>query len=66
MTRQITLNLSPPGTDFTSLTAAGQSLSGTYVETMTLFGVGSAARDFHVSGAFTLHRISPIAHLTRL
>lgn len=66
VTRKITLTLSPPGTDFSSLTAAGQTLSGTYVETITILGVGSASRDFQVTGNFTINRISPIATLTRL
>lgn len=66
ITRAITLNLSPAGNDFSSLTAAGQSLSGTYVETITVSGVGSASRTFNVTGIFTLNRISPIASLTVL
>jgi len=66
ISRAITLNLSPAGNDFSSLTAAGQSLTGTYLETITVFGVGSAARTFNVTGSFTLNRISPIASLTVL
>ncbi len=65
VTRQITLNINPPGDDFASLTAAGQTLYGTYRETITLTGLGTAARDFNVSGGFALSRISPIATLTR-
>ena len=68
ITRRITLQISPPESDFTSLTAAGQSLSGTYLETitlagLTLAGLGTATRDYNVSGVFTLNRISPIATL---
>jgi hypothetical protein len=66
ITRQITLHINPPGNDFASLTAAGQNLYGTYLETITVAGLGSAARNFQVSGAFTLNRISPIGTLTRL
>jgi len=66
ISRAITLNLSPAGNDFSSLTAAGQSLTGTYLETITVFGVGSASRTFNVTGGFTLNRISPIASLTVL
>jgi hypothetical protein len=66
VTRQITLNISPPGNDFASLTAVGQSLYGTYLETITVAGLGSSTRDFNVSGIFTLNRISPIPVLTRL
>ena len=66
ISRAITLNLSPAGNDFSSLTAAGQSLTGTYLETITVFGVGGASRTFNVTGGFTLNRISPIASLTVL
>jgi len=66
VTRQISLLINPPGSDFTSLTSAGQSLSGTYVETITVSGLGSAARNYNVTGVFTINRISPIATLTRL
>jgi len=64
--RQLTLNLNSPGNDFASRTAAGQSLSGTYLETITMTGLGGATRTFQVSGAFILSRISPIAILTGL
>jgi len=66
ISRQITLSISPLGSDFASLTAAGQTLYGTYIETITVNGLGSAARTFNVTGSFTLNRISPIASLTRL
>jgi hypothetical protein len=66
VTRQLTLKLDPPGNDFASLTAAGQNLAGTYLETITLAGLGASTRNFSVSGAFTLVRISPISVLTRL
>ncbi len=65
ITRQITLDIMPPGNDFNSLTHAGQSLSGTYLEAITLTGAGSASRTFHVSGIFAINRISTIATLTQ-
>jgi len=65
ITRRITLNISPPGSDFASLTAAGQSFVGTYLETITLASLGTATRDYNVSGVFALNRISPIAILTQ-
>jgi len=65
ITRRITLNLNPPGNDFASLTAGGQSFTGTYLESITLAGLGAATRDYNVSGVFTLNRISPIATLTQ-
>jgi len=66
ISRQITLSISPPGSDFASLTAAGQTLYGTYIETITVNGLGSASRTFNVTGSFALNRISPVASLTRL
>jgi hypothetical protein len=65
MSRQITLNISAPGNDFTSLTSANQGLVGTYLETITLSGQGGASRAFDVSGIFSLNRISPISTLTQ-
>jgi hypothetical protein len=65
MNRQITLNISSPGNDFTSLTSANQGLVGTYLETITLSGQGGASRAFDVSGIFSLNRISPISTLTQ-
>jgi hypothetical protein len=65
ITRRIALNISPPGSDFASLTAAGHSFTGTYLETITLAGLGTDTRDYNVSGVFALNRISPIATLTQ-
>ncbi len=62
--RQITLSLLPPGNDFLSLTQAGQSFSGAYVETITMTGIGGATRTFNVAGTFMLAQISPIAVLS--
>ena len=60
ITRVITLNVTPPGNDFASLTGANQSLSGSYSESITLGGLGGALRQFNVAGAFSLNRISAI------
>ncbi len=65
ITRQITLNVSPPGNDFASLTSAGQSLVGYYAESITVGGLGGASRNFYVSGLFSLNRISPIPTLNQ-
>jgi hypothetical protein len=65
ISRQITLNINPPGNDFASLTSSSQSLSGTYLETITLNGQGSAFRTFNVTGVFSLNRISTIPTLTQ-
>jgi hypothetical protein len=63
--RQITLEILPPGDDFQSLTRAGQTLSGTYEESITVSGAGDASRTFNVSGIFAINRISTIATLTQ-
>ena len=65
MSRAITLTVSPPSDDFTSLTSAGQTLTGSYAETVTLKGLGTASRSFQATGAFSLRRMSPIAVLTK-
>jgi hypothetical protein len=65
ITRQITLSLNSPGTDFASQTQFGQSFQGAYNETITMRGLGAATRKFNVAGTFALSRISPIAVLTR-
>jgi len=65
ISRNIRLNINPPGTDFNSLTTANQLLSGVYQETMTLTGFNGAPRAFNVIGIFALTRISPIAVLTQ-
>ncbi len=53
--RQITLNISPPGNDFSSLTSAAQSMVGIYQETISVAGLGGATRNFYVSGIFSLN-----------
>jgi hypothetical protein len=65
VSRQITLSLTPPGNDFVSLTSSAQSLSGDYLEAITVSGLGGATRSFNVTGSFSLSRLSPIATLTR-
>jgi hypothetical protein len=60
ITRQITLNVTPPGTDFVSLTTANQTLSGVYSETITLGGLAGATRSFNITGGFALTCISTI------
>lgn len=65
VTRQITLNVSPPGNDFGSLTSVGESLVGYYAEAITVGGLGGASRNFYVSGIFSLNRISPISTLNQ-
>ena len=65
ITRQISLSITLPGDDFTSLTTANRVLAGNYEETITLGGAAGAARNFNVTGSFTLTRLSPIATLTR-
>jgi hypothetical protein len=65
VTRQITLSMTTPGTDFDSLTQFGQSFQGTYAETITMTGLSAATRTFNVAGSFGITRISPIAVLTR-
>ena len=67
--RQITLQVTPPSSDFASLTAGNQSLTGTYLETIRLLGLARAGgtndtRSFQVAGAFSLQRISEVTTLT--
>lgn len=63
--RQITLKVLPPGNDFQSLTRSGQTLSGTYQESIRVYGTGDASRTFNVSGIFAINRLSTIATLTQ-
>jgi hypothetical protein len=62
--RQITLLVAPNTGDFLSLTTGNTSLAGSYMETVTLTGLGGAQRSFTSAGTFSLQRISPIAVLT--
>jgi len=67
--RSMTLNRSQPPDDFVSLTTSGGTVSGTYVETVTLVGLantkgGREQRQFVSSGVYLLQRISDIGILT--
>jgi len=62
--RQITLSISPPGNDFASLTQAGQTFAGSYLETITMSGLGGATRTFNTAGTFGLTLLSPIGVLS--
>lgn len=69
--REITLSPQLPGADFNSRVAAGQSLRGTYQETLRVQGLARAGntfdtRQFEVRGIFELNRINEIATLTRV
>ncbi len=65
ITRQITLNVSPPANDFVSLTSSAQNLVGYYLETISLSGLGGATRNFYVTGTFALTRLSTIPTLNQ-
>jgi hypothetical protein len=62
--RAITLAVTAPGTDFTSLTTSRDTLAGIYSETITVRGKGSSSRQFNLQGDFSLRRISNIPLLT--
>jgi hypothetical protein len=74
ISRQITLNITPPDNDFASMTTGNQSLSGNYVETITFLGkirrdqngqvISTDAQSFHVLGLFSLKRIATVPALT--
>ncbi|HWD19771.1 MAG TPA: hypothetical protein VHB20_10885 [Verrucomicrobiae bacterium] len=64
ITRNISLNITPPNNDFTSLTQAGQTFTGAYAEAVTLTGLSGATRTYNVAGSFGLSRISSVAVLT--
>jgi hypothetical protein len=63
--RQITLSFTAPASDFDSLTAGTQTLSGNYAESVTFLAKGSDTKQFQGLGSFTLKRISNIATLTQ-
>lgn len=65
VTRVITLNVTPPGNDFASLTTANQTLSGIYGEAITMGGLQGATLTFNIAGVFALNRISTIPVLTQ-
>lgn len=63
--RTIELNFADGGTDFTSLTSAGNQISGSYVEEIRILGKESDQRTIHTQGSFVLNRITSIPTLTR-
>ncbi len=63
ISRQITLQVLPNTDDFITLTTANSTLTGSYLETISLIGL-QGTRNFTTAGTFTLTRISPIATLT--
>ena len=64
ITRQIRLAFEPAGSDFRSLTGGAYRRGGTYEETIILGGKGGASREFHLSGTFSLQRISSVSTLS--
>ena len=65
VTRAIKLSFNPPAGDFASLTAGTGNFGGVYSEVMTFYGKGSHAREFSLSGVFSLNRMSQISTLTK-
>ena len=61
--REITLTLTAPLDDFSSLTGSAQTISGQYEELITLNGRGSESRRFDIRGVFSLKRIADIPAL---
>ena len=59
VTRAVTLQMTSPADDFESLTSGGLSMVGDYAETITFNGRSGSARQFQLTGKFTLNRISP-------
>lgn len=62
--RSITLHLQPPANDFNSLVGASETVTGQYLETIKLRGLGDSVREYQVSGRFTLNRMSKVPTLT--
>jgi len=62
--RDIVLNVAPPTNDFAALTEAAQNIAGEYLETITVSGTGTNARQFAVRGTFNLKQLSPVPTLT--
>lgn len=67
--RDITLAVTPPENNFSSLVSANRTVNGTYSEVITLLGLARAGgtnhtRRFEVRGDFTLNRVSSIAQIT--
>jgi hypothetical protein len=69
ISRSIFLDVDALGTNFLSRVSGGQTLTGTYRETISVQGLARAggthdSRRFEVEGVFQLNRISSIAELT--
>jgi hypothetical protein len=69
ISRLIFLDVDALGTNFLSRVSGGQTLTGTYRETISVQGLARAggthdSRRFEVEGVFQLNRISSIAELT--
>lgn len=67
--RFIQLAVLPPANDFSSLIASGTTVSGIYLETLTLKGLHrddgkDEARQYELRGVFSLNRVSDISTLT--
>lgn len=67
--RTVNLLVTPPANDFSSLVAAGDTITGEYLETVLIKGLARAGgtndtRQFQVRGAFTLNRVSEVPTLT--
>ena len=67
--RQITLNVTPPGTTPESFVAGVPSIAGEYLETVKVLGLARAGgtndtRQFQIRGSFVLKRIVAISSLS--
>jgi hypothetical protein len=60
--RVMSLSFIPPGNDFDSRTQGGTSLSGNYVETVSIRAATTVLKEFNVLGTFTLTRITDTAN----
>lgn len=68
--REITLQVTPPADDFTSLTTSGQAMTGDYCETISLLGLARAGgandtRQFQIRGVFKLNQIAGVPTLAQ-
>lgn len=68
--RDITLHVVPPGDGVGNLNAGGQTLAGTYSETVTVLGLQRGggqndSRSYEIQGVFSLNRVSATPVLTR-
>lgn len=63
--RTITLRITAPAYDFSSLTTGTTTMGGDYSEVISFGGRAGQTREFTVYGAFSINRISPIERLTQ-